>query len=307
MTPRNFRDLAVGTLGTDPAPLDSARLGVSLTLYDEAAIQQIEDGQDQVSAGYQLKLISDQGRVGSESYEYRVTGPVGINHLALVPQGRAGPGVRVLDQKGRNMATDGTDGGGAADGGKAPETKALDAAAIKKIVQSTVKDAMGDVGETIKTAVADGHEGRQGGRFKVVIGKSVLELDADTSKLDKKLAALAGNEPDKDGAAQVTTQARDRARLIDQCRDLLPDDFDPHDHDDKAILVKAVGDSVEKPEDRTVDYLRGVVSSLVTGRDAAEAGRRRINDNAGAGKATAISTAPKSISGLRAMRAAGRK
>ena len=301
--PGNFREMAVGSLGDDPAPLDAERLGVSLTLYDAAAISQVQGGKDQVSAGYGFELVADRGRIGDERYDYRVVGPALINHLALVPKGRAGHSVRIQDQGSRTMA----EGNEGKDGGDKGQE------AMKTTVADAIKESLGDLGDTITEAVtagitaafkaqadAEGAEGDEGG------GKEKKATQAQDEGGKGQGGGEGGKEKPDASPEAIQAQARDRAALIDQCRPLLPEDFDPHDHDAKAILVKAVGDAVADADKKSEDYLRGVVSSLGRDRARAETRRRQINDGQKGGGAggTGSPTAPRSIHGLRAMRAA---
>ena len=106
VTPANYRDLAVGHLGDEAFQIDDRRLGAALTLTDAEAISRVEGGNDQVSAGYYMSVLPECGTFDGQDYDYRMNGPMQINHVALVDQGRAGPSVRIFDEGANMKASD---------------------------------------------------------------------------------------------------------------------------------------------------------------------------------------------------------
>ena len=98
--PRNPpNDTRVGSCGTDGA-WQAPFLVNSLVFYDARAIARIEDGSmRELSLGYTCNISYEPGKTAQgESYEF-IMRDITANHLALVEEGRAGPNVRVLDNK----------------------------------------------------------------------------------------------------------------------------------------------------------------------------------------------------------------
>lgn len=90
------KEHVVGSLGTD-AQFEAPYLTNSLTVTDSKAIEAIENGTfKELSAGYTCKLDMTGGMFDGVSYDgamYDIQG----NHVALVPEGRAGHDVKVAD------------------------------------------------------------------------------------------------------------------------------------------------------------------------------------------------------------------
>lgn len=85
----NTKQYAVGQTG-DTVNTDNGKLIVGFTVSDERAIQAIEQKlAQQLSLGYRLDLIPEQGVYQGEAYTHRQTN-IRYNHLALVSQARAG-------------------------------------------------------------------------------------------------------------------------------------------------------------------------------------------------------------------------
>ncbi len=96
VTADNWKDLAVGVVGGDVVR-DGGFVKVPLALMDAAAIKAVQDGTREISMGYLCDLSFEDG-VTPEGEAYQaIQKDIRINHLALVPKGRAGPQCRVGD------------------------------------------------------------------------------------------------------------------------------------------------------------------------------------------------------------------
>ncbi len=247
VTPCNYRELAVGHLGDEPFAIDAHRLGASLTLTDAEAIAVVEGGQDQVSAGYTMNVLPATGTHEGQAYEYRVEGPMQINHVALVPKGRAGSNVRILDQ----------------------EEKEVDEARIKQIITEALaaQNSEDATKPPDPAAIAD------------AVAKAVAPAVTTAIKAADEARALAeqkaaDEKQAKDKAeADMRRAADERAHLIVSCAPLLARDAKPHSMTDREILEAALGDSVPDASDRSDDYLKGVLAVTLQGRDEATARR----------------------------------
>lgn len=93
----NWKALAVGDIGEDIAR-DGEFVRVSIKLMDAAAIQVVKGGTRELSMGYTTPIEMHDGRTPTgEAYDAIQTGPIKINHLAIVPKGRAGSECRIGD------------------------------------------------------------------------------------------------------------------------------------------------------------------------------------------------------------------
>lgn len=97
VTADNWKAHAIGDIGEEIAR-DGESVRVSIKIMDAVAIQAIQDGTRQISMGYTTGLEMRDG-VTTDGTEYQAvqTGPIKINHLAIVPQARGGESLRIGD------------------------------------------------------------------------------------------------------------------------------------------------------------------------------------------------------------------
>ena len=87
----------VGSLG-DKVKFNAPYLQNSLIVYDQKAIDKVEDGtQKELSCAYRYEPIKQSGEFGGQRYDFVMTNIRG-NHVALVEEGRAGSDVVVADE-----------------------------------------------------------------------------------------------------------------------------------------------------------------------------------------------------------------
>ena len=91
----NWKDLAVGEVSTS-ATWDGDFISLPLILKDKAAIDAVEAGTSELSAGY----IADMIEVDHPDYDF-IMGPPRYNHLAIVDKARAGHEARIGDSAGK--------------------------------------------------------------------------------------------------------------------------------------------------------------------------------------------------------------
>ena len=102
----NYRRLALGWTGETPSAVfnkdkDEVFIENSLVMADKEAQEAYGRGERQVSPGYDatFKWFDGKTKVGRE-YQIVMESIDSVNHLALVPTGRGGPDVRILDSAG---------------------------------------------------------------------------------------------------------------------------------------------------------------------------------------------------------------
>jgi len=97
VTADNWKTYAIGDVGTEIVR-DGEFVSVPYKIMDAAAISAIEAGTREVSMGYTTPLEMVDG-VAPDGTPYQAvqTGPIVINHLAIVPQARGGSDLRIGD------------------------------------------------------------------------------------------------------------------------------------------------------------------------------------------------------------------
>ena len=93
----NWKDLSIGHVGEEVAR-DGQSVRVSIAVMDEASVKAIQAGTREVSMGYTTPVVMQDG-VAPDGTPYQAvqTGPININHLAIVPKARGGDTLRIPD------------------------------------------------------------------------------------------------------------------------------------------------------------------------------------------------------------------
>lgn len=253
VTADNWKDLAKGEVSTE-AVWDNGRIRLPLIVKDAETIAQIEAGTRQLSAGYTSGIEFTDGVTPEGEHYDAVQRNIRINHLAVVPRGRAGEEFRIGDSAGawgispvndeakteeskmtlRKIMVDGLE----------VETTDAGAAAIKKL-ETAVEDAkkrLNDAVSTHETAIADKDE---------EIGK--LKVDLQTAK-----DALPKPE-------DLDKMVADRAELVTKVKGIVKDLKPMGMSDDalrKAAVVAKLGDAaVEGASDAEIRGMFRAISA----------------------------------------------
>ena len=274
VVPGNHRAFAVGNLGDDVRALDERRLGSAIMVTNDKAIAAIEAGTVQTSAGFSTHVKAEAGEYRGERYDYITDGPMLVNHLAIVPRGRAGEDVRIFDAR-KDAAMD------------EDQVKALIDEAIKGLALKDAKaeelDALRDklsavVTETVAAAVK-GATDAQPTDDADKAGQAAKEgAGGDDGENDD--TGAQGDDEAKAREQQLRDAARARARLILDTADLLPKDAKVDEMGTREILVAALKDVVTDPDKRSEEYLLGVLGTVAGDRQAAASARARMRDDA---------------------------
>ena len=154
VTADNWKKLAVGQT-SDEIARDGDKLRVPLMVSDGAAIQKVQAGKRELSAGYTCELVWGDGLAEDGTpYQAKQTN-IRANHVAIVQRGRAGKDVRIGDS--------------ASKWGTAPITTAHD-----KETTMTLRTVMVD-GLSVETT-------DQGAQAIDKLQKDVARLIADSAK-----------------------------------------------------------------------------------------------------------------------------
>ena len=93
-----IKEYLVGSTGTDAA-FDDGFLDNSLVIFTKSAIDDVEaKRKHELSCAYQYKPVMTPGVYNGEAYDGIMTNIKG-NHVSLVPEGRSGHDVKVMDAK----------------------------------------------------------------------------------------------------------------------------------------------------------------------------------------------------------------
>jgi hypothetical protein len=108
--PGNFHEQADGVVGDsiDVVPMQNGDIALKgrIAFYTKDVADFFESGNKETSAQYHMKLAASSDPV-RDGYDYVMTDITSVNSLAIVPLGRGGRDVRVLDSIARNKSNGG--------------------------------------------------------------------------------------------------------------------------------------------------------------------------------------------------------
>lgn len=214
VTADNWKALAVGEVST-AAKKDGEWVHLPLILKDAAAIQAVETGKRELSAGYTCELVFGDG-VTPEGEAFNATQTnIKINHLAIVSKARAGSKARIGD--------------GAISWGAAP-------------VSTTDKETV-DMTEALRTVVVDGLSVQTTDQGAQAIAKLQKGLESSAAKIVANDAAHTAVIAAKD--QEIGTLKADLKKAQDAV--LKPEDVDRLVADRAALVqtVKAIDSKIE--------------------------------------------------------------
>lgn len=238
----NWKDLAVGDIGEEIAR-DGQFVRVSIKLMDASAIRAVQDGTREVSMGYTTPIKMEQGFTPEgEAYDAIQTGPIKINHLAIVPKGRAGSECRIGD--------------GADVWGAAPITVGKKEDYMSDALKSVV---LGD--EAIQVSAADAakfeaEKAKINQKLSDAEGAHQAALDAKDAEIAQRDAEIAKLKDAQISDADLDAKVQARAGLIGKAaaiaKDVATDGLSDADIR-KAVVAAKLGD--EAIADRSDAYI----------------------------------------------------
>ena len=301
ITADNYHEYASGVTGgpVEIVPLPDGEIGLKgkIAFFTSSAYDHYMSGSRETSAGYAKKIVYSDDP-GKDGFDWVLTGITSVNHEAILPSGRGGSEVRVMDRSaeinsngGMGMAAKAKGGFlaflgiGKAKNGKFSEAllggvakaHSLDAAGVEKEVAAVMAhvSVLGDseAKEVLVGAVAD-------------CFKNPVEVLARKDDVSKKLDELYAKCQDAD--AEVVGRILDSGDgKKDDPKDGKKDGpkdgkkGDEADSKDKALAdySKAVDAAVEKAVARALDGMGAVIDASVKkalglddGRDPKKAG-----------------------------------
>ncbi len=256
VTADNWKDHAVGDIGEDIAR-DGEFIRVPIKLMDAAAIQAVEDGTREISMGYTTPVNMEDGVApDGTTYQAIQTGPIKINHLAIVDKARGGENLRIGDD--------------ANPWGLAPSTPR----AVTK--EDTMSDALktvvlGDKAVQVSAADTITIEAFKTGQEKALTDAAdahKAQIDAKDAEIAKKDAEIQKLTDAQISDEEIDKRVTDRAVLVDKAR-LIVKDFKPEGLTDsdirKKVVVAKLGD--DAIADRSQAYIDARFDVLVEDAD----------------------------------------
>lgn len=254
VTSQNWKDLAVGEVSTE-ATWEDNKIRLPLILKDQRAVGVLDRGTRELSAGYRCQLVvSDGVTPEGETYDAEQTN-IRVNHLAIVPRGRAGAECRIADGFADHW------GAAPLDSKETPmSTKPVVLGDSRTIVNIPVEDAP-KVEAYIAQLQSDHAKAMADAKAKH--DKAMGEKDAElitAQDAAKELQAKVMTD------AQVDARAQERQQLFDAALKLAPglpetvrtmSDADVR----RQVLIKRFGDA-KRVEGKTDDWVQGVFDSL---------------------------------------------
>lgn len=190
VTADNWSELAVGEVSTEVLR-DGEWLTTSIIVKDSKAQRQ---SARELSAGYNCNIVAEDGVAPcGTKYQFKQT-DIKFNHLAIVPQGRAGAEARIGD--------------GALNWGAAPKPKEVPLTELKTVV-------LGD--EAVNLAVADAAKIE---KYKSDFAAKLADADTVIGELTAKLADA---EAKILSDADIEVRVADRMALVDAAKKVFPD------------------------------------------------------------------------------------
>lgn len=222
----NWKKYAAGDIGEKVAR-DGEFIQVPITLMDADVAKAVEDGTREISMGYTTPTVMQDG-VAPDGTPYQAvqTGPIKINHLAIVDKARGGDKLRVGDGA-QNWDA-------AAAPLNPPDAKTEDNMSDGKTLTSVV------LGDEAVQVTAD--SARSIEKFKTDSAKRLSDAEnKHKSEMKEKDKELAKKDAEIDGLKakvlsdeDIDKRVSERAALIDQAR-AIHKDLDPKGMSDADI------------------------------------------------------------------------
>lgn len=269
---KNWRELQVGMTDSNVGKQNN-KLRVGLTLQDESAIHAVQNGKDQVSAGYDADLVWESGVDPVHGVYDAKQKNIRGNHIAIVEVARGGPAIKINDSW--PEATPPQTGDKQPMAGEKLQSRTIGGITVDfsdqgaQVIDAMVKD-LDQVRGQVKELEAQLTDARK-------------ERDELRGKLDAEVKNRITDE-------QVEAKAIERMELVDRARQ-LHEKIDPTGQTPREIKIAAIQhvDSSFTFDDKSSDdYVNGVFETLhkrredtstATMRDAAAGANGQLEDS----------------------------
>lgn len=247
----NYGDLSKGTvLG---AARDGDFVKATMIIKSKDAIEAIESGKVQVSAGYTAEYIKAEDGAGYDFEQKNIM----INHVALVDRARAGAQARIFDHKAESEKMKITLDNGAT---VEIEASAEGAQLIKEAIDRGIEAAgQLDAAKATADAQAEKIESLESGMKQFTDGDFIKQAIAEVSKVKDSAALIAGKSFETDSVdtleikRQALAQVRDSIDWAEQSDLYVEAAFDFATADAKAKKESDDAEGKEDDEDKKIE------------------------------------------------------
>lgn len=250
------------------AHVDNDTLRVDLTITDAALINEINQGKQELSIGFETEIVPQKGEYKGSVYD-SVQKNIQINHVAVVERGRAGHSVRLVGDS-AEMVDDFKKG------------KHMDVTKVR-LGDTDITVATSDADKVVKVDADNSEKEKKIADLKAKIAdyeKQLKELqgDADSSKKSEEEAQAEKDALEKqletyrkkyegDGLDQAIDA---KISLIEKVKPYVGDSYDFKGKTEKEIKVatlKAIDDSINL-SNKSDDYINAYFDSTIRNRNS---------------------------------------
>ena len=259
VTADNAEELQVGVLEGLPTR-DENRLSGNLVIARQDAIDTIEDGTSELSAGYtcDIEVVTDEA--GDKTYHQR---NIRANHIAIVDKGRAGTSVRIADEEVELVPEE-------------ESTKTESKAECKDITPEVVDEEEPTVEETVETVTKELKVGDEG--YEVY--SALMMLNDEIKAVNDYVSAIdyCEDEALKSVFAYILKEEQDHCvKILDWLSSQDTSGSYTDGAEEALAKAKVIVDSIEEPavakEDVVVtDELEEANSTIARLTDELDAG-----------------------------------
>jgi hypothetical protein len=245
---KNWKEYAHGISG-DEVVRDGGYVRVPMMLCDAEAVQAVEDGKKELSAGYDAEIQFSVGTTdGGEHYD-AVMRNIRGNHIAVVDKGRAGAECRIADADFEGV-------------------EAMNAITVKQILVDGLPFSVNDQAEAIIVKL-QGQLKDANGRIETLTSEHAAAITAKDKELGERDATISDLKGKVIDESKVDQLVADRAVLIGDARSIVGDavELKGTPSEVRRIVVSAkVGDAAVK--DKSDDYVQALFDGLLANAKA---------------------------------------
>jgi hypothetical protein len=252
---KNIKKYQVG-FSKEKVRRDGNAIGVDLVIQDQKMIRQIQEGQNQLSAGYGADVVWESGIDESDGiYDGYMTN-IEPNHIAIVDVARGGPELRISDSwpKGKPV--------GHKQGGLKMATRLIDGITVE------FSDQAAEAYDK-KAAELDAKQGELD-----ATSQKMTDMQARVDKLEGELAAEKAKALKVEDVDRLVSE---RIMLVDAAHKIAPE-LECTGLTDSEIRVAAI--KIAAPDldltDKSADYIAGMFQSFAV-REPVDTGLEKLN------------------------------
>jgi len=264
-------DLSIGLTGENiNADADSGNITAPFTITHKTGIDAVTAGRRELSLGYALELVREDGEYEGQAYDYRQTN-VRYNHLAIVAQGRAGNARMNLDGASVLIATSDAKDTPMADKMTAVNLDGISYDAAPEVAKALEKEkARADKAETERDDAARSRDDMQ------------KEYDGLKAKMDE-LEAEMDKQKGANNDAAIAEAAKARVALLTRAGKVVEADkhMDGSDREIMEAVILKRHDGFDL-SDKSDDYVAARFDAIIEAVEAEGNGIKSQAEKAGA-------------------------